>query len=640
MIKFAKAIFGNTDFLTAQAFVYQRDEFLGTPSNQVLLLCLITASGEDVFTKVRQTGLDLEEVFYDSEKTIPERLNESLDFIKDKLESTSESLEAQVVFWQENVLYIQSLKNQNAFILREGSLVNLSSDDGKQTSGHIRAGDRLLLLSTRFSDPIPQQAQTAPSGWGKDFIEKLIYSDIDNLDEQVDSLWENSHKIEPVAVVLVDNHIQKDFEEAEKPIGEGPDYIKPIINIGQPARHIQHNENIAPVIKKVKIYSKIFLAVITKKVLFFIPFMLSSKRRFLIFLVVLIVMVLIGAYFLSYQSQQITKIKQIETLLSESKAKYEKSLSMSETSPEEAKKLLSEAKNSLQKASEINPNLEKTQKLQQEIDLGSKKILKITEIKDFPVYLSLDLIKKDFSAKKISYSLGDVLLLDKDNKTLVLLDLKKKTNQILAGENQLGNAKFASVNGENIFVFSQDKGVLKVDSQTQKVTEVVKPDADWGNIADIFAFSSNLYLVDSLKNQIYKYVGLKNNLSEKMGYLNDGVQPDFSNTKAMFIDFSVWVLKSGPEFLKFTAGGQDPFSIGGLDEPIKEDVPAFFVSEQQDNVYILDKENSRLVVTKKNGQYQNQYKGEKFKTADDLIVLEEEKKLYLLEGNKIYQVGI
>ncbi len=218
------------------------------------------------------------------------------------------------------------------------------------------------------------------------------------------------------------------------------------------------------------------------------------------------------------------------------------------------------------------------------------------------------------------------------------MDLENKTNQILAGNTQLGDAKFASLNGDRAFVYSQDKGILSVDLDTKKTITVSKVDSEWGKVSDIFGFSSNIYLLDTLKNQIWKYVPIASGYAEKVSYVKDS-KVDLAGGKKLYIDYSVWVLKLGGEILKFTGGSPDFFSIGGLDKPIEE-VTSFFVSEEEDNLYLLDSINSRILVLQKNGQYQKQIQGDKFKTASDFVVDEKGKKIYLLESNKIFQIEL
>ena len=55
---------------------------------------------------------------------------------------------------------------------------------------------------------------------------------------------------------------------------------------------------------------------------------------------------------------------------------------------------------------------------------------------------------------------------------------------------------------------------------------------------------------------------------------------------------------------------------------------------------MLDSGNSRLLVLTKTGTYKGQITGDKFGQASDLVVDEKGKKVYLLDGSKIYQVEL
>ena len=65
MIKYSKAVLYNTDLDTTQAFVFSE-------ANHYLAV-LISGSGDDVFTKIRQVILDLQEQFFSMDEDIPER---------------------------------------------------------------------------------------------------------------------------------------------------------------------------------------------------------------------------------------------------------------------------------------------------------------------------------------------------------------------------------------------------------------------------------------------------------------------------------------------------------------------------------------------------------------------------------------
>lgn len=307
--------------------------------------------------------------------------------------------------------------------------------------------------------------------------------------------------------------------------------------------------------------------------------------------------------------------------------------------PVEAKNRLDEANESLNKALAIKPKDEEALRLRSEIQLSESSILQQFSATEFPLFLDMDLVKDGFRATHMSLSVGKLLLLDTNTKTLVSVDLAKKSHLVLAGKEQLGEGVGASINGNLAFVYSEDKGVVRVDTTNQKASEVSKVDSGWGNIVDIAGFGGNAYLLDSINNQIWKYVPTASGYSNKIEYLSSSTKADFSGAKRMQIESSIYVLKQGGEILRYTRGVSDHFSIGGLDKPINNP-QSFFVSSDTDNLYILDTGNSRLVVVNKTGGYKGQYQGDKFGTASDLAVDEKDKKVYLLEGNKIFQVDL
>lgn len=257
----------------------------------------------------------------------------------------------------------------------------------------------------------------------------------------------------------------------------------------------------------------------------------------------------------------------------------------------------------------------------------------------FDLFLDLDLIKKDLQAQFLSLSKGKILIFDNKNKTLASINLDKKAQQIQAGKEQLGDGVVGSINGEVAFIYSKDKGIVKIDLQNQKASIAAKLDDEWGEIADIYGFAGNVYLLDSQKGQIWKYLPIQDGYSDKRSYLNNDVKADFNFSIRMQIESSVYILKQGGEMLRFTKGAPDFFSYGGLDKNIK-DPKSFFVSSDTENLYVLDSGNSRLVVLTKVGMYKDQYEGDKFASASDLVVDEEGKKVYLLEGNKIYTMEL
>lgn len=559
MIRFAKYVGVNTDYLTAQAFIFPKNIPVEDALDKPLVALIICASGEDVFTKVRQSSIMVEELIFSSEP-ITSTLGKVLDYLTQQLKS-ADNLQILIACAKQDIVYLQLKGSQKVFLLRGQKLSELTSSlvQGHLISGYIKDGDRLLLINSKI-DGNEVNSEDVKEFYDNKQIEVLIKSPLENFEENAEDQLKDSQHLEPVAAILLDN------------------FSENLLNADQSLDQDKH--------------PAFYFQKLTEKWSYLKQIGNRKARILLISAAVIILMSFLGGgVFLGIQvfTRQSEKSQVDQT---------------------------------------VSDTLDQQQKQED-----------VYQIDNWPLFLSLDLIKDGFNASKLSYSLGKILLLDQSNKTLVTVDLKNKNPQILAGSVQLGGAKFASLNGDQVLVFSEDKGVLKVDTLSKKVVTVAKVDSEWGSITDIIGFGSNIYLLDQTNNQIFKYTPVEGGYSNKINYIKDGQKIEFSGAKKLQIDYSVWVLKSGASIDKFTAGSLDYFNIGGLDKPLKE-IRSFFPTEEADTIYFLDPQNQRIVVTKKNGEYISQYKGEKFSRADDFIIDEEGKKMYLLEGGKIYQVEL
>jgi hypothetical protein len=107
----------------------------------------------------------------------------------------------------------------------------------------------------------------------------------------------------------------------------------------------------------------------------------------------------------------------------------------------------------------------------------------------------------------------------------------------------------------------------------------------------------------------------------------------------MRIDGSVWVMTQDGTINKYVRGVGETFRMIGLEKPIAE-AADFYTDEDQVKIYILDSGEGRVVVVGKDGKYEAQYRDEQMKLATQLLVSEKEGKMWLLGGNKIWEVGL
>ncbi len=614
-LKIAQVVGLNTDQKAAQVTSAARDDNT--------FLAVLEMSCDDAFTKGRQALSELEDFYFEFEGNATERLNATFTEAENKLSKGGE-FDLVLATVSGKVLYLIGKGQVEVYLKRGEKLSPLLSvgASSQLISGFLQDDDKFLLCTGSLAAFLGSE------------LEKSLSLPIENFEEEVGSKIGTSDLDSQGLAALAVEALEGNLE------------IAPIVSHEDLGRVSQSEERaIENTVKK----PLVLIPVIADRVLrlsrrlgSYFP---KSGRGRLIVAVVLILIIIAGVGY-KYKTSRDHKIQiQFNQLLQEAKDDFNGAKGIASLSPADAKSKLDQAKDLISKALVLKPNDQEAQNFKKQLESESSSILQQAEVSEFPVFLDLDLIKKDFRATQMSLSGGKLLLLDPGIKTLVVIDLSKKSNQILAGSEQLGEAGFASLNGGLAFIYSKDKGILKIDTNNQKTTKVAKKDDEWGQIADVYGFAGNVYALDSGKKetpqsgQIWKYLPTSDGYSDKRMYLSKDAKVDFSGALRMQIESSIYVLKSGGEILRFTKGDKDNFSLSGLDKGVK-DPKSFFVSSDTDNLYLLDSGNSRLLILTKTGSYKGQMVGSKFATSSDLVVDEAGKKVYLLDGSKIYTADL
>ncbi len=599
-IKIAQVIGLNTDQKAAQV--------ISTSRNGDSFFAVLDLTCDDAFTKGRQILSDLSDFYFDFESTsIGEKLNATFEKAKEVFAQDEYAL--LLVSISGKVLYLISQGMMEVYLKRNEKLSSLLAvgAPAQLISGFLQAEDQLLLATKSLVEFL-----------GED-LEKLLNLPLEAFEGEVtDRIGASDLENQGLAGLAV---------EVEPEPGQEP----------QPGPEVELDEGQPPVEQKPEIPS-IEQEPLEKTKKIFSYFPKSGKVRLLI-AIILIVIVALGVGLKVKAGKDAARNAAFTQAFNQAKDDLNSAKGLSSLNPADAKNKLDSAKANLDKALSLKPKDAEALDLRKQIDSESGSILQQSTASQFPVFLDMDLIKKNFRATQMSLSGNSLLLLDPGVKTLVVVDLTKKSNQILAGQEQLDDASLASLNGGLAFIYSKDKGLLRVDVTNSKITTVSKKDNDWGQITDLAGFGGNVYVLDSSKNQIWKYLASSDGYSDKKEYLNKGVKVDFGSSLRMQIESSVYILKTGGEILRFTRGDKDNFGFEGLDKSVK-DPKSIFTSSDTDNLYVLDSGNSRLLILTKTGKYKGQIGGEKFGSATDLVVDEKGKKVYLLEGSKIFQVDL
>ena len=331
--------------------------------------------------------------------------------------------------------------------------------------------------------------------------------------------------------------------------------------------------------------------------------------------------------------------QKLEPILETVSHQYEESKALLELNTQKARESLKSAQETLTAVREEFPKGSKERRKIEEwlgkVETGLKETEKTYQLTEAPLFFDPVFLKDKAFGDGLALAKEKLVILDKKNQTIYSLKIKEKSGQILAGGEELAGSKLVGIHGDNVYVLAEE-GIIELSVISGQLSVMIKKDEEWGELADLVAYRGNLYLLDK-KGVIIKYLRTDQGFA-KRNYLGPGVEPDFSSASSMTIDGDVWVAIAG-KVLKFSLGALKEFSVQGLEQPLGSRL-LIYTDEECANVYLLDKENIRIVVLNKDGEYQAQYQWGKIGEANDLVVSEKEKKILVLVEGKIYGIEI
>jgi len=255
------------------------------------------------------------------------------------------------------------------------------------------------------------------------------------------------------------------------------------------------------------------------------------------------------------------------------------------------------------------------------------------------LFYDLSLLKASATISSLGQNSDIVALLDSRGPTVATVSIPAKNGRIVAGGESYRGATLLTMHGDITFVLAGG-GIHRISAREGKTTPlIVKRDDQWGNINSFISYGGNLYLLDTGKSRIWKYIATDVGFSETREYLNPDTLPDLGLATSMAVDGGVWVGTRDGKILHFVGGKEESFAPRGV-EPLLGKTLVVATTEEDKNLYVLDSDNKRVVVLDKDGVYLAQYVWTGQITPTQLVVSERLKLILLLAGGKLYSVKL
>ena len=261
-------------------------------------------------------------------------------------------------------------------------------------------------------------------------------------------------------------------------------------------------------------------------------------------------------------------------------------------------------------------------------------------VSEASLFYDLSLIKEDVYGEEMSLADGWITVLDESRGVVLGVEEESKKGKLLAGGEILTGSKLLASSGGKAVVLS-NSGLVGVYYNDRTAELLIETDESWKKPNGLGMFGGNVYVMDSETSEIWRYPGYEGGIGSGTRWLGPGVVPDFSNITSVAVDGDMWI-SYGDDVMRFRRGAVLNYYIDGLLDPFSK-IEAIYTQIESEYVYVLDRDNERVVVLNKEGEYVKQYIWEGIKAVSDMVVVEKDEGrgiILLLSGASIYEIPL
>src|SRR3989344_417944 len=226
-----------------------------------------------------------------------------------------------------------------------------------------------------------------------------------------------------------------------------------------------------------------------------------------------------------------------------------------------------------------------------------------------------------------------------NNKFIYKLNVETRIpSSVFSPLKNVGNFQLGATWGNEIY-FVNDRQTLYVYNMTDDSLTPMPIALKYGSsFNSIKIFNNKVYILDADNNQILKFTKRLNGFIDPEEWVRDPLG-DIKTGIAMAIAGDIYVLEKSGNIIKISLGKLNEFKLKTID-PALSGPTKIQTRDTMKYIYILDSGNKRVVAVDKDGYIYQQYSSPLFDDLKDFVVLEKEKKIYVLNGSIIYGIAM
>ena len=358
----------------------------------------------------------------------------------------------------------------------------------------------------------------------------------------------------------------------------------------------------------------------------------NFKKFNIIGIIIILVVVFIGSLIYLKYDQQVKKeiahnqniLNQVEDKKSQAKA------ALIYQDEEKANNLLNQALEILNTLPQDDEKWQKQFKIQQQEII--KLINKVNNIFE---------VRPEILVNLSTINIGGIKEMVKNSDQLYVLAANGNIYKILPQEKSFSlffekdNLKtLASWEGDSFILFSQDGKFYFKNKQEEKMLNISLP-AD-SQVNDIEVYANKIYVLG--KTMIYKISRPLSATPRVINWYQDK-EDLIKAAKQMIIDGYIWLINEQGKIVKLFKGKKVDFELTKLDKDLGAHL-RIYTELDWNLLYILDRQNGRLLLTNKDGLVEKQFIAQSLNEAENLIISDNQNYAWFNIKDQIYQINL
>ena len=366
-----------------------------------------------------------------------------------------------------------------------------------------------------------------------------------------------------------------------------------------------------------------------------------GRDKMLALLVVLIVVLVLGIWFVGSSTAERAEIARLDKVLTSVQDNISSAQTKGTYDKESAKTILDKAY--LDAMSVLNSGYyrDKAKTYLQKIDEVRDTLDNVKRVENPKVVADLSAKRPDVSALGLVEVGGRIFAYEYNALYEIVLDQVQDPLTINKDETVIAATGFGD---RNSIVFMTKTGKL-IEYRGGIMSFMDTDDGSFRKGTALTSWSNRIYILDPSGNQVWRYTykGTRDAFGNAEGYLAE--QADLSKARDFTIDASIYVLGSDGAIDKFYGGKKAQAVVNNAPFKAFRDPAVIYTNEKLSQVFVLDAKEGRILVFDKNARtgnldYNSQYLLPSVGELRDLYVDATSQKMYVLTASKMYEVDL